>query len=60
MMISNIFKNIIYELNWFKIKNSAETFGPDTKDPATVASITFNLLRVEENETVNIEQFIIG
>ncbi|CAM4888744.1 unnamed protein product [Rotaria socialis] len=30
------------------------------KDPATIASITFNLLGAEENETVNKEQFIIG
>jgi hypothetical protein len=42
------------------MKKSGETYGPDDKDPATVASITFNLLGAEENETVNKEQFIIG
>jgi hypothetical protein len=41
------------------MRKSGETYGPDDKDPATVASITFDLFGVEENGTVNKEQFII-
>jgi hypothetical protein len=45
---------------WAKLRESGETIGPDDKDPATVASIIFNMLGSEENGTINKEQFIIG
>ncbi|CAF4909548.1 unnamed protein product [Rotaria sp. Silwood1] len=44
----------------YVFKKSGEMFGPDTKDPATVASEIFGLLGSEENGTLNKEQFILG